>query len=332
MLDNIYSEELKNKVLNLSDEELEVVNKDGLAYLWTTMISGNNDLHTHTSFSNGRDSPSKIMEEIMRRGLDAFSITDHDTYKSFSIIDVLYSKILPTGITLPDFIPGIELSAEYKGETIHILAYFPLGTYFLMDDVLERQAQYRAERNQAVVDKAQEQGIRIDIKDVNSMGGGVIGSIHIANVLLRKGYVASFDEAYRDYLNKGQPLYVKKQVDPAEQIIKEVRACGGVPVLSHPTRYDVWSNLDSNTDIESQLLDSISTLKDYGLQGIEVLSSEATLGQSRILANIGTELDLLPTAGSNYHGSNRPYINLRNKNDDPRKFLSLFYQEFRNKR
>lgn len=331
MREQIWSDGLKKKILSLSSEELDEINKEGLDYMWKLMIEGNNDLHIHSNASDGHDSPPKIIQDVMNNKLDAFALTDHDTIDGFRAISIVYDKLKQMNIELPDFIPGMELNMEYEGQDIHILAFFPMGTFWLMKDFLEERVEARRIRNQAIVAKAQEFGMKISEEDLSSMGGGIIGRVHIANLLLRMGYVDSVSDAFDTYLNEGKPFFVDKILPSAEYALAKVREAGGIPVLAHPAEYTNWIRGEDAIGRE-EIARKISELKDLGLQGVEVMYQESTFAESREIAHISRELGLLPTAGSDYHGSHRPRVHVRNKNDDPRKFLSLFYDEFRAKK
>ena len=328
MRNNIYSMSRRDEVLKMSPEELQELNQAGLDYLWEAMINGNTDFHTHSNVSDGKDSPAQLVQEIIKRDLDTFSLTDHDTMEGFKIISILYDKLNLVGMDLPDFIPGLEVNAEFEGQDIQILAYFPFGTFYLMEDsVKERQAR-RNERNAKIMQKIDESGLIISADELQNMGGGVIGRVHIANLIMRKGYVDSISEAFRLYLDKGQAFYVEKDLISIEETLKSIRDAGGIPVLSHPARYENWLHGD-NVISKDELFAKIERLKNLGLQGLEVMHIETSFADSREFAHIGTELGLLPIAGSDYHGSHKANVPLRTQKDDPRKFLSLFYKEFR---
>ena len=328
MKHEIYSSYKREKVLQLDKKSLEELNRQGLDSMWESMISGNVDLHVHSNASDGKDSPAQVVHEIMRRNLDTFSLTDHDTIEGFKVISILYDKLNILGLDLPDFIPGIELNTLFEDKDIHILAYFPKGSFYLMENYIAERLAARQKRNQAMIDKANEIDINFEYKDLLSMGGGTIGRVHLAALLMKKGYADSNKEAFETYLDEGCPLFVPKELPSIEYTLKTIRDAGGVPVLGHLARYSNWLKGD-NPLSKAELIDKVAKMKELGLQGIEVLHSEMTLAESRECASIGRELDLLPTAGSDYHGSHRPQLHLRTVEDDPRKFLSLFYEEFR---
>ncbi len=329
MRTKIWSQNQKKTCLSYTAEDLAQINADSLEYMWEVMVSGNNDLQIHSNESDGHDSPPKIVQEVMKRNLDAFSITDHDAIHGFHAVSIVYDKLNQLGMDLPDFIPGIELDAKFEGQDLTILGYFPYATFWLMEDYIADRIADRNQRNLKTIELGQEAGLRLTEEDLNALGGGVISTVHIARLMMQKGYVDTVDEAYDVYLGEGKPLFVPRNIPEAGEVIQTIIEAGGVPVLGHPALYEGWLRGDNKMNRE-ELTEKVSRLKDLGLQGIEVMGRMASYAHSRELAHVGTALDLLPTAGSDYHGSHWPNVHIRNENDDPRKFFSLFYEEFRN--
>ncbi len=131
--------------------------------------------------------------------------------------------------------------------------------------------------------------------------GEIVGRPHFAKIMLRKGYVESYQEAFDKYLKKGKPLYLnKKRLDP-DKAIELIINAGGIPVIAHPYQ----TNLENN-----QLEQLIKKLIDYGLKGIEVFYSLHSKSQIEQYLNYARKYNLLITGGSDFHGSNKPEIQL----------------------
>lgn len=315
----------KNQSCN--PEKAKAVNQESLALLREAMLKGAVDLHMHSNVSDGKTSPPQLVQEVLRNRLKTFALTDHDTIVGIEAISMVFEKLSQLAVELPDFIPGVELSADMDGQEVHILAYYPAGMIRCLDYYLEERRKDREERNRRLCEKAQAEGLRITYEELACEGGFVIGRLHLAQLLIRKGYVTSVQEAFDKYLGEGKPCYVKRELPTAEDVIKQVRLTGGVPVLAHPAIYRGWlrgAEAMGPSGVEAKL----ARMAAWGLQGVEVLHGETSLAESRAVAGIGAKLGLLPTAGSDYHGSHKPKVRLRTRQDDTGAFLAEFYPEF----
>lgn len=308
----------KAKENNLRSQEL----------LQEAMLKGAVDLHTHSNVSDGKTSPPQLVQEVLRSRLKTFALTDHDTIAGIEAISMVFEKLSQLHAELPDFVPGVEISAELDGQEVHLLGYFPAGLIRCLDGYLEERRKDRDRRNERLCAKAQEQGMRITFEELCNEGGFVVGRLHMAQLMIRKGYVTSVKEAFERYLAEGRPCYVQRELPQVKEAITQVIRSGGVPVLAHPALYKGWLRGEDalgRAGLEAKLAE----LKEAGLQGLEVLHGETTPAESRVIAAAGAALDLLPTAGSDYHGSHKPRVRLRTAKDDPRPFLAEFYPAFR---
>ena len=190
------------------------------------------DLHTHTSFSDGRLTPEELIAAAKDAGLSYLAITDHDTVDG---IRHLYEQGLYPSKTL-NIIPGIEFSCEVDEHDVHILGYdFDIYNQELADKVTEI-SESRWARFSTMVEKLQGLGYDITEGDVLQIAGTsrAIGRAHMARALVKKGLVASIHEAFDKLLEHGQPGYVPHYRISPEEAVALIRGAGGVPVLAHP--------------------------------------------------------------------------------------------------
>jgi predicted metal-dependent phosphoesterase TrpH len=241
------------------------------------------DLHTHTTISDGRLSPEELMRAIAESGLDYFSITDHDTLGMY----LRHSPLLTSfGRKV---ISGVEVSTFADGREVHILGYgFPVRSDTL-SGVLTDRRQTRRERAVKIVEKLREQGVQIQMSDVERhAGSGMIGRPHIARALVEQGAARDISEAFERYIGSHcEAFEPSSRLSPA-QAIAAITQSGGVPVLAHPTR-----------NAAEELLDQLVS---DGLQGVEVYSTSHTAHDAERLRAKARERGLVMTAGTDFHG------------------------------
>jgi len=255
------------------------------------------DLHSHTTFSDGSYTPEELFSYAKEKNLDALAITDHDTVSGYPEAKKASEKF---GVEL---IPGIEISCQFQPGTLHILGYFlnPNDPNLLKG--LKGVQNARAERNPQIIQKLIELGIHITLEDVEvKSGGDQIGRPHFAQVLIEKGYVKDNEEAFSKYLGKGAAAYLDKRRLSAREGIALIEKAGGVAVVAHPKLLKV-----SDRD---QLVALFSEWKGYGLKGVEAYSSCQNAQEQKFWHALGKELGLLITGGSDFHGKNKPDVDL----------------------
>ncbi len=255
------------------------------------------DLHTHTTASDGSDTPEELIVLAKKAGLSAISITDHDTTAG-----------LPMGRQTAkredmEFIPGVELSVSFPKGNMHLLGYFINEGSDALHEVLKRVQKARADRNPRIIERLQTLGIPITMQAIEEIAlGGQIGRPHIARFLVERGYVKSVGQAFDKYLKKGGPAYAPKSILSPQEAIETVRKAQGVPVLAHP-----FSLMAKD---KQELEQIVSGLKAQGLMGIECYYSEHDEGFTATCLEISKKYDLVATGGSDYHGKAKPYIKL----------------------
>ncbi|MBE5989623.1 hypothetical protein BXY41_103109 [Lacrimispora xylanisolvens] len=254
------------------------------------------DLHVHSNASDGTLSPASVVELAAQKGLSAIALTDHDTIEGIP-------EALEAAKSLPlEVIPGIELSCVYLGEEIHILGlYVDLAdkNFITETDTLK---DIRMKRNTEMIRRFQNAGIDITLSEVQAGNPDtVITRAHFARVLLEKGYVTNMDQAFKKYLSYSGPYCPRKEKITPEHAMKILRDCNASPVLAHPYQYHLG---DKKTE------ELVSYLKEMGLHGLEVYHSSNNQYESGKLKKLAKKYQLFPTGGSDFHGTNKPDIDL----------------------
>ena len=255
------------------------------------------DLHSHTDQSDGTFTPAELVGEAMKLGLEALAITDHDTFKGYDMA-VPYAK--EAGLEL---ICGIELSTKFGGATVHMLAYFlcepPTAEFCTW---LEALLESRRERNRQLIVKLQDLGLDITLAEVETKGRTLTARPHFGRVLLEKGYVSSMQEAFDKYLDEAAPGYVQRREVPVDEAIARVKAAGGITSLAHPVRVakNDWDTLAV----------WVKKMADAGMGAIEVFHSDHTPENVAYYGQLAERFGLAVTGGSDFHGGNKPGIDL----------------------
>ena len=262
------------------------------------------DLHTHTDRSDGTLSPDALIDRAAAVGLSAIAITDHDTFAGYEIAtSVAHERGL-------DLVCGIELSTRPESEagkrppSVHLLGYFldsepPLEFREWIQGMLDS----RHRRNVALIAKLRSLGVDISLEEVQAVGRHLTARPHFAQVLLKKGYVSSLQEAFDLYLADEAKAAVAREEPPLKDAIRRIRAQGGIASLAHPVR------LPSGRDHEA-LERLLQDLVPAGLNAIEVHHSEHSAADVGYYQSVAAAWNLIPTGGSDFHGENKPGIEL----------------------
>ncbi|MEU9144512.1 PHP domain-containing protein [Streptomyces sp. NPDC048349] len=249
------------------------------------------DLHTHSTASDGTDTPAELVRGAAGAGLDVVALTDHDTVGGYA--EALAA--LPAGLTL---VTGAELSCRLDGVGLHMLAYLfdPLEPELARERELVRDD--RAPRAQAMVGKLQALGVDVTWEQVARIAGdGSVGRPHIATALVELGVVPTVSDAFTpDWLADGGRAYAEKhELDPFDAI-RLVKAAGGVTVFAHPAAVKRGQCVPEA---------AIAELAAAGLDGIEVDHMDHDTATRARLRGLAAELGLLTTGSSDYHGSRK---------------------------
>lgn len=253
------------------------------------------DLHTHSIASDGSMSPSELVTHAWENGLAALAVTDHDTVDGIA-------EALETGKRLGiEVLAGVEISVDFEPE-MHLLGYFLKDNYHNIESVLEELRVKREERNPKMIEKLNELGFDITLEEVEREAKGrIVARPHIASVLYKKGYVSSIRDAFDRYISDGKPAFVKKDKLTPHEGITEIIKAGGIPVLAHPIFLGL--TLEKLDGLVGRLVES-------GLMGIETYYVEHSQEDTGNLLRIAIKHDIIPTGGSDFHGTFKPDIKI----------------------
>ena len=252
------------------------------------------DLHIHTAASDGTCSPAEVVRRAHELGLSAVAITDHDTVSGCAEAAAVGQEL---GL---EAVAGVELSSRY-GKTIHILGYFVRTNSPALTRVLDGIVAERNARNRKMAAMMAADGLAVDYEEMRQRFGTSIGRPHFGEVLVELGKAESVQDAFDRYIEKGQRYYLPRKMISIERSVEVIREAGGVPVLAHPFQYRLE---------EPALRQLIEHCMDHGLLGLECRYSLYDEEQSRYLLKLAKEYGLVPTGGSDFHGSNKPHIAL----------------------
>ncbi|GAA2552231.1 MULTISPECIES: PHP domain-containing protein [Streptomyces] len=252
------------------------------------------DLHTHSTASDGTDTPADLVRKAAAAGLDVIALTDHDTTRGHA--EALAA--LPAGLTL---VTGAELSCRLDGVSMHVLAYLfdPEEPALLAERELVRDD--RVPRAQGMISKLNALGVPVTWEQVARIAGdGSVGRPHVATALVELGVVPTVSDAFtQEWLADGGRAYVEKhETDPFEAL-RLIKGAGGVAVFAHPA-----ASKRGRTVPES----AIAELAEAGLDGIEVDHMDHDPETRARLRGLAQELGLLVTGSSDYHGSRKTCV------------------------
>lgn len=254
------------------------------------------DLHVHTTASDGTMRPRDVVSLAAMLGLRAIAITDHDT------MDGLQEAGEAGELMNVTIVPGIEISSEYMGKEVHILGYFLDPEKQQLKDYMAWVQAARRTRNGKIIEKLQRKGFDITLEQVEADNpGATIGRPHIARKLMEIGAVESVNEAFRRYLSTGRSCYVPREYIPFAQGAKLIRDCGGVAVLAHPLQYGF-----DKASLESLVKAAAAA----NFTGMEIYYTGYTQADVNKLYDLAEKYTLLPTGGSDFHGENKPGVQL----------------------
>lgn len=255
------------------------------------------DLHTHTTASDGSYSPRDLVHLAKAGGLQALAITDHDT-----VVGNLEALTAGRELGL-EIVPGVEISADSSAGTIHIVGLFIRPDDPDMEAVLTELRRFRDERNRKMVTRLAEMGIHLTPQELAlEAGGDLVGRPHFASLLLKKGHVKTYQEAFDVYLKSGGKAYLDKKRLPSEQAIAMIKDAGGIPILAHP--------FTMREKVKEKFETHLRELVDRGLQGIEVYYTDHGRVDEVFYADLARRYNLLISGGTDFHGAVKPDVQL----------------------
>ena len=254
------------------------------------------DLHTHSTASDGTMTPSEVVAAAKRAGLCAIALTDHDTTAGLKEANraAIYEGI--------ELINGVEINADYPGE-MHILGFYIDPDNPDLCRALASMKDFRAMRNQKMIQNLAHMGFTITEKETCALkeGGNLsnIGRVHMARVLVEKGYAKDIPEVFARYLGTGCPAYYAKQRFSPAECIRLIHKASGLAFLAHPIFI-----LPNEADLKREL----TNLRAEGLDGVECQYSSHTPEYQALCEKTCDALSLLKSGGSDFHAKNKPHI------------------------
>ncbi|HEY8621655.1 MAG TPA: PHP domain-containing protein [Dermatophilaceae bacterium] len=250
------------------------------------------DLHTHSSASDGTQSPADVMRSAAEAGLDVVALTDHDTTASWA-----EAAAAAEGYRIA-LVRGIEISCQHEGISIHLLGYLQDPAAPGLLEELARSRESRETRAQSIVERLS-RDLPLHWEDILEQiePGATIGRPHIADTLVAKGIVTSREEAFADYLYNGSPYYTSHYAPDPVLAVRLVGQAGGVAVMAHPFASVRGSVVDDSV---------IEAMAAAGMAGLEVHHRDHNPEQIRHGLDLAASLGLFVTGSSDYHGAGKP--------------------------
>jgi predicted metal-dependent phosphoesterase TrpH len=267
------------------------------------------DLHTHSNRSDGTFEPAEVVRLAAERALDVVALTDHDT------TDGLAEALATGSVVGVEVVPGVEFSAEFDGNSVHVLCYWMDPQDAALQLELRRLREDRFRRGELMVGKLQDLGLPVEFQRVRAIAGdATIVRPHIAQAMVEAGVVATEKEAFERYIGDGGPAHVAKHaLDPVNAVALIVGA-GGVCALAHP---GMWG------DQSSVPLELIERMAAAGMRGLEVDHPDHPPEMRERYRTLAGELGLIATGGSDCHGTRYDPVRLGTSLCEPEAFAAL---------
>lgn len=242
------------------------------------------DLHSHSTASDGELPAELVAERAAAAGVAVWALTDHDSI----------AQLGPAGAAARAlgmrFVPGIELSVHLDRREVHLLGHFVDPESETLRGFEDLLAEKRRIRMGEMIHKLAALGVALEPEEIERFSGGkTLARPHVARALVARGLVSSVKEAFDRFLGEGRPAFVGRYRLPVEEAIALVRGAGGTATIAHP-----GLNRIERGDLER--------LKAWGLAGVEVYHGDHVPSQREKYLKLCAELDLAPTAGSDFHG------------------------------
>lgn len=254
------------------------------------------DLHCHSQFSDGALSPHALLQKAVDANLSLLALTDHDT---ISGLESLHDAALGSDIKIID---GIELSVRWKKYDIHILGLNIDRKNQALKTLVDQQIESRIQRAHKIGERLLHFGVNDAYKKACALAGHRrVGRPHYAEVLIQEGLVTDMSMAFKRYLGSSKPAFVPTEWVDLENAVAAIKQAGGSAVIAHPLKYNLT---------RTKLYALITSFKEAGGEGLEVVSGNMTVFQINESAGICNRFDLLASTGSDYHSDAASQVSL----------------------
>lgn len=249
------------------------------------------DLHCHSTCSDGTYTPENLVKLASESGLMGLSITDHDTVEAYSLALPLAQSL---GVEL---ISGVEFSTELFGQSVHVLGYCFQVDHPAIQELCQMHMQRREERNLSILEKLKDLGKPLSLEEIIPKEmHHTIGRPHIAQAMIKRGYVETIQEAFKKYIGDGKPAYAKGKTIPIQETLDIIHTAHGKAIMAHPHLID--DNL------------ILRKLLEMNFDGIECYYAKFNKEQNARWIQIAQNKNWLITGGSDFHGNVKPTIPL----------------------
>lgn len=253
------------------------------------------DLHTHSTYSDGTLTPAQLIALAQEKKLSAITLSDHNTVAG---LPLFLEAAAGSGV---EAVPGVEFSTEYKGTELHILGLFIKPCHYGKINALLQQFLDRKERsNRQLVQRLRDAGLDLDYEEIRKQASGSINRARIAAQMVEKGYCESVKQAFSDWLSPKKGYYIPPLRPDAYETIRFIKSLGAVAVLAHP-----FLSL-KEAELRAFLPEAVAA----GLDGMEVYYSTYDAETTALAKKIAAQYGLLESGGSDFHGQNKPDIDL----------------------
>lgn len=271
------------------------------------------DLHSHSTASDGTLTPTDLVTRAHEQGVQVLALTDHDTTAGLA-------EARQAAIGKLELINGIEVSASWNGQTIHIVG---LGLDPANADLqagLARLCEFREWRAEEIAHRLEKKRIPGALEGARAYAKGqLVSRTHFARFLVEKGYADSIRAVFKHYLVRGKPGYVPGKWAELEEAVRWITAAGGMAVVAHPARYRITA---------TRLRVLLGEFRECGGMAMEVVSGSHSKDDCLSMAAHARRQELLASQGSDYHGPENPWIELGRLREMPAGCLPVWESEY----
>lgn len=254
------------------------------------------DLHCHSTASDGTLSPSELVEQAANNGVKYLALTDHDSISGIEEAS-LSGELLGVNI-----IPGVEFSAQWKNQGIHILGLNFDPSADVIHEAVERQEKSRYLRAKTICERLEKKGFEGLYESALVFSAGQApGRPHIASAMVEKDYVVNSSAAFKKYLGAGKLGDIKNVWPHLDEVVRWITEAGGIAVIAHPRKYNMTV---------TKLRSLIADFKSCGGEGLEVITSGQKQGEIGLLADLCTKFELKGSIGSDFHSLSQSWVKL----------------------